>query len=79
MKVLDHGHVELIDSMPAASMGTSPCAWGLGDQRIVDAARVSIAGKEVRATSDNEKLLRYLIKNEHWTPVETVRFRDPSP
>ena len=37
--------------------------WGLGDQRIVDAARVSIAGREVRPTSDNEKLLRYLLVN----------------
>ena len=73
MKVLDHGHVELIDSMPAMPEVVGD-PWGAGDQRIVDAARVSIAGKEVRATSDSEKLLRYLIKNEHWTPVETVRF-----
>jgi thymidylate synthase (FAD) len=73
-KVLDHGHVDLVDSMPAGAAGDSATAWGLGDQRIVDAARVSIAGGAVRPTSDNEKLLRYLLVNQHTTPFETVRF-----
>lgn len=44
-----------------------------GDQRIVDAARVSIAGEEVRPTSDDRKLVRYLVKNKHTTPLEQVR------
>lgn len=45
-----------------------------GDQRIVDAARVSIAGQDVRPTSDDRKLIRYLVKNRHTTPLEQVRF-----
>jgi thymidylate synthase (FAD) len=45
-----------------------------GDQRIVDAARVSIAGDEVRPTSDDRKLVNYLVKNRHTTPMEQVRF-----
>jgi thymidylate synthase (FAD) len=45
-----------------------------GDQRIVDAARVSIAGEDVRPTSDDKKLIHYLVKNRHTTPLEQVRF-----
>ena len=45
-----------------------------GDQRIVDAARVSIAGGDVRPTSDDRKLIRYLVKNKHSTPLEQVKF-----
>lgn len=61
VKVLDHGFVELVDSMG-------------GDQRIVDAARVSIAGEGVRPVSDDRKLIRYLLRNRHTTPFEAVRF-----
>lgn len=79
MKILEHGHIELVDSMPGQDCIPVPMvggltAWGPGDQRVVDAARVSIAGREVRPTSANEKLLRYLIANAHTTPFETVRF-----
>jgi thymidylate synthase (FAD) len=74
MKILDHGHIELVDSMPASEPTGAPSLWGLGDQRVVDAARVSISGNEVRPTSENEKLLRYLLANAHTTPFETVRF-----
>ena len=45
-----------------------------GDQRIVDAARVSVAGQGVRPTSDDRTLIRYLVKNKHTTPLEQVRF-----
>lgn len=45
-----------------------------GDKRIVDAARVSIAGEGVRPTSSDRKLIRYLLKNRHTTPFEQVRF-----
>lgn len=79
MKILDHGHIELIDSMPGQDCIPVPMVgdttdWGPGDQRVVDAARVSIAGREVRPTSANENLLRYLLANKHTTPFETVRF-----
>jgi hypothetical protein len=63
MKVLDHGSVSLVDSMPAAAYGGGLVPFGPGDQRIVDAARVSIAGEDVRPVSDDSKLIRYLLKN----------------
>lgn len=65
------GSVTFVDSMPSLD------SWKEGyngDSRIVDAARVSIAGQEVRAVSDDRKLIRYLIKNRHTTPLEQVRF-----
>lgn len=84
----EHSFVRLVDTMPdgydddswesirnsgmpavSERVGTAP-----GDQRIVDAARVSIAGEEVRPTSDDRKLIRYLVKNKHTTPLEQVRF-----
>lgn len=73
MKVLDHGFVELVDSMPQRNVGPE-LDFGTGDQRIVDAARVSIAGEGVRPVNDSRKLIRYLYKNEHMTPFEVVRF-----
>jgi thymidylate synthase (FAD) len=63
----EHAFVRLVDSMPENVPGA-------GDQRIVDAARNSVAGLDVRPTSDNEKLIAYLVKNKHSTPLEFVRF-----
>ena len=76
----DHSFVGLVDSMPQLIFGAGRNARledGVtlpGDKRIVDAARVSILGKGVRAISDDEKLIRYLVKNRHTTPLEQVRF-----
>lgn len=71
-RVLDHGFVGLVDTMPVIETdGAGPLLSG--DQRIVDAARVSISGKEVKASSDPAKLIRYLVKNKHTTPLEQVR------
>lgn len=61
VKVLDHGFVELRDHMGS-------------DQSIVDSARVSIAGDEVKAVSTNKGLIRYLYRNRHSTPFESVYF-----
>jgi thymidylate synthase (FAD) len=61
ISVLDHGWVVPVDYMG-------------GDQRIVDAARVSIAGDKVKATASNENLIRYLLRHKHTTPFEKVRF-----
>lgn len=55
--VLDHGFIELIDHMGS-------------DQRIVDSARVSVSGDKVKAVSTNEGLIRYCLRNFHWSPVE---------
>lgn len=60
--VLDHGSIALVDSIG-------------DDQRIVDAARVSIAGENVKPVSTNAKLIDYLMKNQHMTPFESVRFQ----
>ena len=59
---------------PAAVIDHREDFTATGDQRIVDAARVSIAGGEVSKTSSDRKLVRYLVKNRHTTPLEQVRF-----
>lgn len=56
------GFVELIDSMGS-------------DQRVVQAARVSFNGdEEVRPPEDDQKLIKYLLKNHHTSPFEHVVF-----
>lgn len=76
-QVLDHGYVKLLDSMPGwkhPEIAGVPVTWGFGDQRVVDAARVSIEGDKVVANSTDAKLLGYLLKQKHTTPFEHVRF-----
>jgi len=67
----EHSFVHLVDTMPSSE-------WNEGitnaDRRIVEAARVSIAGEEVRAVHDEKKLIQYLLKNKHTSPFEHVRF-----
>ena len=63
IKVLDHGHVRLVDSMG-------------GDLSVVRAARVSYdadwrAGED---TGSDSRLINYLMKNKHTTPFEMVEF-----
>lgn len=60
-RVLDHGWVGLIDVMGS-------------DKRIVDAARLSISGERVRAHSDDEALIRYLMRHRHTSPFEFGEF-----
>lgn len=60
--VLDHGFVELVDVMG-------------DDQAIVDAARVSIAGENVRPVQENRGLIRYLMRKRHTTPFEMVELK----
>jgi thymidylate synthase (FAD) len=59
-KVLDRGFVRLVDYMG-------------GDQRIVDAARVSYQAGTKKANTDSN-LIRYLLRHKHTTPFEKVRF-----
>ena len=56
-RVLDHGWVGLVDCMG-------------DDRRIVDAARLSVSGEQVRAVSDDEGLIRYLMRPRHTSPFE---------
>ena len=56
IKVLDKGFIQFVDSMG-------------NDQRVVDSARVSY-GKGTKTAREDEKLINYLIKNQHWSPFE---------
>lgn len=57
-KVLDKGFLGLVDFMG-------------DDHTIVDAARMSY-GKGTRRVQEDRGLIRYLIRNRHWTPIEMV-------
>lgn len=63
MKVLDHGYVTLVESYGS-------------DERIIEAARMSTQkgfegwGPKEDGSPGDEKLLRYLWKNNHATPFE---------
>ncbi len=59
-KILDHGHITLLDYM-----GT--------DKAIVDAARVSIKGQ--KTVSDDESLIRRLVSDRHTSPLEMVELK----
>jgi thymidylate synthase (FAD) len=61
IKVLDKGFVRLVDSMGS-------------DESIVQAARVSY-GKGTKKVSEDEGLIRYLLRNSHTTPFEMVQFK----
>lgn len=60
-RALDHGYVRLIEMMG-------------NDERIVQAARVSIEGGSVKSVSDTATLIRYLMRQRHTSPFETVPF-----
>lgn len=66
--VLDKGYVELLDMMPHPLSGVS------GDLAIVNAARVSFLGESKGETAD-KKLLFYLLRNQHTSPFEMVKFK----
>jgi thymidylate synthase (FAD) len=60
-RVLDKGHIRLIDYMG-------------DDTAIVQAARVSY-GKGTKTPSDDETLIRYLMRNKHTTPFEMCELK----
>lgn len=76
IKVLDHGFVELVDSMPAVD-APNPYDiynWGTGDARVVESARVSFSGhNKTRPLDQDQRLLKYLMRNKHWSPFEQVK------
>lgn len=63
IEVLNHGHVRLVDSMG-------------GDLSIVRAARISYdaAWRTGEDEGKDAKLIEYLIKNKHTSPLECVQF-----
>jgi len=61
MQILDKGYIELIDHMG-------------NDNTIVNAARVSFLGSS-KGDEQDRKLIRYLLKNKHTSPLEQVEFQ----
>ena len=68
MKVLDHGHVELVDHMGS-------------DLTVANAARVSFSIHKEKFEDKDAKLINYLAKHNHWTPFAhpqiTLRIKAP--
>lgn len=63
-KVLDHGFVRLVDTMPREDL----------DSAIVQSARVSY-GDGTKSTRGDKGLIRYLLRHWHTTPFEMVEFK----
>lgn len=62
MQVLDHGFVELIDTM--------------GDeQEVARAARISYGNHESRTLEQDMKLSKYLWENQHTSPFEMIELK----
>ena len=60
--VLDKGFVRLVDSMGS-------------DSRIAEAARVSFSNSQKNTSEEaDKKLISYLLRHQHTTPFEKVRF-----
>lgn len=59
IKCLDHGHVRLV-------------LVGGNDQMICDAARLSYSNSPKKMTSDDAKLIDYLLEHGHTSPFEQV-------
>lgn len=68
VQVLDRGWIELQDLMPHPASGIS------GDMAIVNAARTSFLG-ESKGSDQDKKLLFYLIRHLHTSPLEMVEFK----
>lgn len=67
--VLDHGFVKLVDLMPRL------CPEGrLPEYAICQAARVSY-GDGTKKISEDQTLLRYLLRNKHTSPFEMIEFK----
>jgi thymidylate synthase (FAD) len=88
-RVLDHGFVHLRDSMPALDdKATRGDVYGIGDARVVEAARVSMAHLPIevirelgldlepgeRTEAHDKKTLKYMFDHAHTSPFEKVRF-----
>lgn len=62
IKLLDHGFVELVDSM-----GT--------DLTVVNSARVSFGKRKKELSDGDKKLIKYLAEHKHWSPFRHVMFQ----
>lgn len=68
LPVLDDGFVRLIDAMPRLVPEGRDCGAA-----IVRSARVSY-GLGLKTPEEDERLLAYLVKNQHTSPLESVKF-----
>jgi thymidylate synthase (FAD) len=62
LTVLDHGFVELIDTLG-------------GDLTVVNSARVSFGKRQTTLQPADEKLINYLAKHQHWSPFRHVQLQ----
>jgi thymidylate synthase (FAD) len=60
--VLDHGFVELVDSMGS-------------DLTVVNSARVSFGKRKTELSAADDKLIRYLAQHKHWSPFRHVQLQ----
>lgn len=62
INVLDHGFVELIDSLG-------------NDLTVVNAARVSFGKRKTTMSDGDTKLIQYLAAHQHWSPFRHVQLQ----
>ncbi len=62
LSVLDHGFVELIDSLG-------------NDLTVVNAARVSFGKRKTELSDGDRKLINYLAAHQHWSPFRHVQLQ----
>jgi thymidylate synthase (FAD) len=60
--VLDHGFVELVDSLGS-------------DLTVVNSARVSFGKRKTALSDADKKLIAYLIQHQHWSPFRHVQLQ----
>jgi len=60
--LLDHGFIELVDSLGS-------------DLTVVNSARVSFGKRKEVMAEEDEKLIRYLAKHKHWSPFRHVQLQ----
>jgi len=62
IQVLDHGFVELVDSMGS-------------DLTVVNSARVSFGKRKTAISEGDTKLIQYLAEHKHWSPFRHVQLQ----
>lgn len=62
IEVLDHGFVELVDSMG-------------DDLTVVNSARVSFGKRKTELSAGDKKLIKYLADHKHWSPFRHVQLQ----
>lgn len=71
INVLDHGFVKLRNI--AGPTRRADCGYDANDVDVANSARMSFDGQDLERTYETEmKLNRYLLKNKHMTPFESI-------